>query len=69
MSLLTPEIAEEVLAACQNGAAEASEALARSLDCEGIQIEPTETVALDEGSLPEGIDGPGLAGTILATLA
>ena len=61
MSLLTPEIAEEVLAACQNGAAEANEALARSLDCEGMQIEPMETVALSEGSLPEGIDGPGLA--------
>lgn len=61
MSLLTPEIAEEVLAACQEGVAEANEALARSLDCEGIQIEPTETATLAEGSQPEGIEGPGLA--------
>jgi len=60
MSDLTPEIADEVVAACQAGAEEAASALSRALDGE-FQFSPGEAVSFDASQLPESWEGPGLA--------
>lgn len=59
MSKLGPEIVEQVVAACQAGAAEAAEALKRALDAE-VQLAVGEAGTVAPEALPEGFDGPGL---------
>jgi flagellar motor switch/type III secretory pathway protein FliN len=56
---LTPEIAPEVLAACQRSAAEASQAFSRALDA-AITLTPAETSELSLEQLPDACGGPGL---------
>lgn len=59
MSDLTPEIAADVVAACQAGAEEAAGALSRTFDAEiGMTIGEAATYSADEP--PGGLDGPGL---------
>jgi len=58
---LTPEIAADVIAACQAGAEEVAGALARALDAEGLALEVGEASTFDAASPPAGFDGPGLA--------
>ena len=60
MADLTPDIAADVLAACQAGAEEAAQALSRALDGE-FTIAPGEAGTLSADEPPEGFDGPGLA--------
>jgi len=60
MSELTPELAPDVVAACQAGAEEAAGALSRSLDGE-FTIAVGEAGSFSSDSAPEGFDGPGLA--------
>ncbi len=60
MSELTPELAPEVIAACQVGAEEAAGALNRSLDGE-FSLTVGEAGSYSSDSAPEGFDGPGLA--------
>ncbi len=60
MADLTPDIAADVLAACQAGAEEAAQAFSRSLDGE-FTIAPGEAGTLSTDEPPEGFDGPGLA--------
>ncbi len=60
MSELTPELAPEVVAACQAGAEEAAGALTRSLDGE-FSMAVGEAGSYAAESAPEGFDGPGLA--------
>ena len=60
MSELTPELAADVVAACQAGAEEAAGALGRSLDGE-FSLAVGEANSYDAGAAPEGFDGPGLA--------
>ncbi|NOY40661.1 MAG: hypothetical protein GXP26_02320 [Planctomycetes bacterium] len=59
MSEVTPDIAAEVVAACQEGAEEAAGALNRSLDGE-FTLQVGETTTYSAGT-PDGFDGPGLA--------
>jgi len=63
MSELTPEIADEVVAACQAGADEAAGALGRSLDGEFTVTagDSGSSASYNADSMPEGFDGPGLA--------
>lgn len=56
---LTPEIAAEVLAACQGGAEEASQALSRALDAT-IKLTPGDVQVIAPGALPATCAGPGL---------
>jgi flagellar motor switch/type III secretory pathway protein FliN len=56
---LTPEIAADVLTACQADPAETGGALSRALDAT-IEVTPGETGTLDVAALPEGFDGAGL---------
>lgn len=60
MSELTPQIAAEVIAACQAGAEEAAGALGRALDGE-FTVAVGEAGSYDAAATPEGFDGPGLA--------
>lgn len=60
MAELTPEIAADVVAACQAGAEEAAGALSRSLDGE-FQLTVGEAGNYDADNAPDGFDGPGLA--------
>ena len=60
MPELTPDIAAEVLAACQAGAAETGEALSRTFDI-AVEVVPGELGTFDYESPPDGFDGPGLA--------
>jgi len=60
MSELTPELAPDVVAACQAGAEEAAGALSRSLDGE-FTVAVGEAGSYSSDSAPEGFDGPGLA--------
>ena len=60
MSELTPELAEEVVAACEAGAEEAAGALSRSLDGE-FTLAVGEAGNYSSVSAPDGFDGPGLA--------
>ena len=59
VSELTPQIAADVLAACQADPAETGGALSRALDAT-IELTPGETGTLDLAALPEGFDGAGL---------
>ncbi len=60
MSELTPEIAAEVVAACEAGAEEAIGALGRSLDGE-FTLTVGEATTYSSDAAPEGFDGAGLA--------
>ncbi len=60
MSELTPELAAEVVAACQAGADEAASALGRSLDGE-FSLTVGEAESYNKEAAPENFDGPGLA--------
>jgi len=60
MSELTPEIAPEVVAACQAGAEEAAGALSRTLDAE-FTMTVGEAGSYSRDAAPEGFDGAGLA--------
>lgn len=60
MSELTPTIAAAVVAACQAGAAEAADALGRSLDGTITLGEP-QAATYAAATPPAGFDGPGLA--------
>jgi len=59
MAELTPENTADILAACQNGAAEAAEALGRALD-RTLQLEIGESATWNTDQAPEGFEGPGL---------
>lgn len=59
MSELTPELAPEVVAACQAGAEEAAGALSRSLDGE-FKVAVGEAGSYSSAGAPDGFDGPGL---------
>ena len=59
MPELTPQIAADVLAACQADPGETGGALSRALDAT-IEVTPGDTGTLDLASLPEGFDGAGL---------
>ena len=60
MSELTPELAPDVVAACQAGAEEAAGALGRSLDGE-FTLAVGEAGSYSSDAAPAGFDGPGLA--------
>lgn len=60
MSELTPEIAADVVAACQAGAEEAASALGRALDSE-FTFSVGEAGSYAAEAAPEGFDGAGLA--------
>ncbi len=60
MSELTPELAADVVAACQAGAEEAAGALSRSLDGE-FTVTVGEAASYSSDAMPEGFDGAGLA--------
>lgn len=60
MSELTPELAAEIIAACEEGAEEAGGALTRALDAE-FTLSVGEAGSYSEDSPPDGLDGPGLA--------
>lgn len=60
MSELTPELAPEVVTACEAGAEEAIGALGRSLDGE-FTLTVGEAGSYSPDDAPEGFDGPGLA--------
>lgn len=60
MSELTPELADQIVAACQANADEVAGALTRSLDAE-FAVAVGESASYDVEQPPEGIDGPGLA--------
>ncbi len=57
---LTPEIVDDVLSACKEGADEAAEAFGRALDAK-MSLSVGEHATIDLAALPEGLDGPGLA--------
>ncbi len=60
MADFDPTIAEEVLAACRAGAAEASGALGRALDTT-LELTVGEAATFDPAALASELDGPGLA--------
>ncbi|MEM6799077.1 MAG: hypothetical protein AAF589_06145, partial [Planctomycetota bacterium] len=60
MSELTPEIAADVVAACQAGAEEAAGALSRAFDAE-LTLAVGEAGTFDNAEPPAGLDGHGLA--------
>ncbi len=60
MSELTPEIAADVVAACQAGAEEAAGALGRSIDGE-FTLSVGEAGNYSADAAPDGFDGAGLA--------
>jgi len=59
MSDLTPELVDEVVAACQAQAAEIGDALSRALDAP-IEVAVGKPGTLDSGSLPDDLTGPAL---------
>ncbi len=61
MSDLTPEIIDEVVAACEANGAEAAEALSRALGCEVTLGETIETGSFDPADPPEAFHASGLA--------
>lgn len=65
MSQLTPEIAPEIVAACQAGAQEAAAPLSEALGRE-LSLEPGAAEEFDPQSPPDGLDGEGLA--VVATV-
>jgi flagellar motor switch protein FliN len=60
MAEFTPDILNDVLAACTAGAAEVAAALSRTFDAE-ITLTLGESATLAAGTLPADLDGPGLA--------
>ena len=60
MADLTPEIVDDVVAACKEGAKEAAEAFGRSLDAE-ISLSVGQPGSLEVDSLPDELTAPGLA--------
>lgn len=60
MANFGPEIAADVVAACQAGAGEASEAFSRALDG-NLKLEVGQAATLDPAAWPAAIQGPGLA--------
>lgn len=60
MSELTPEIAQDLVAACNANVADIASALERSIDA-AVTVSVGESKPLDLGELPAGFDGPGLA--------
>lgn len=60
MSEITPELAPEVVAACQAGSDEAASELSRSLDTE-LTLTVGEIGSYSREAAPEGFDGAGLA--------
>ena len=60
MAEFGPEIAADVVAACQAGASEASEAFSRALDA-AVKLEVGASGTLDRTAWPDAIAGPGLA--------
>ncbi len=60
MADLTPEIIDDVLAACRAGAEEAAEAFGRALDAK-IAVTVGEPAKVDLSALPDDLSGPGLA--------
>jgi len=59
MAELSPDIAADVLAACNAGAEEAAEALSRALDAK-LKLEIGESGTWNAEEPPEGFEGPGL---------
>jgi len=59
MAELTPEIVDQIVAACTSGAGEAGEALGRALDGE-ISISVGSPATVDPDALPDDLSGPGL---------
>jgi len=55
-----PEIAAEIIAACQAGAAELAEAFGRTFDAPA-ELTAGESATFDPAAPPEGCEGPGLA--------
>ena len=60
MPELTPEIVDDVVAACKEGAEEAAQAWGRALDVE-ISVCIGEPGTLEVDNLPDELSGPGLA--------
>ncbi len=60
MAELTPDIADDVLAACKANADEAAEAFGRALDVQ-VTLSFGQLGVADMQALPEELDGPGLA--------
>ncbi len=60
MADFTPEIAADLVAACNEGASEIAKALSSALDAT-ITVEVGEASTVDQGNLPEELSGPGLA--------
>jgi flagellar motor switch/type III secretory pathway protein FliN len=60
MSDFTPEILNDVLAACNAGAEEAAGALSRTLDAQ-ISLTVGDSTTLKSDALPADLSGPGLA--------
>ena len=56
---LTPEIVDQIVAACKSGAGEAGEALGRALDGE-ISLSVGSPATVDPDALPDDLSGPGL---------
>ncbi|MEM8865944.1 MAG: hypothetical protein AAGF31_10420, partial [Planctomycetota bacterium] len=59
MADLSPEIAADIVAACQAGAEEAAGALSRTFDLE-LTMAVGEAATYDPAAAPAGLDGPGL---------
>jgi flagellar motor switch/type III secretory pathway protein FliN len=59
MPELTPEIVDQIMAACRSGADEAAEAFGRALDAE-ISVSVGQPGSVDLGTLPTELAGPGL---------
>ncbi len=59
MAELTPEIVDQIVAACTSGAGEAGEALSRALDGE-ISVSVGSAATVDPDALPDDLSGPGL---------
>ena len=57
---LTPEIVDQVVAACQTGSDEAAEAFSRALDAQ-FSLTVGEPGTIDVDQLPDDLAGPGLA--------
>jgi len=60
MSELTPEIAPDIVAVCNENIADIASALQRGIDV-AVSVTVGEPVAFDQANLPAGFDGPGLA--------
>jgi len=60
MPVLTPEIVDQVAAACQTGSDEAAEAFSRALDAQ-FSVAVGEPGTIDVDQLPDDLAGPGLA--------